>query len=172
MDFILRSWTSEDLDALVKYANNPHIARNMSEGFPHPYTREDGQRYIGRVSQDRPLQVFAISMGDEPIGSIGIFPETDRPGNNAAIAYWLAEPFWGKGIMTKAIRQMVDYGFKTFNIDRIYAKPYGMNSASHRVLEKAGFTLEKKLQRSVMKGDEYLDEIVYAINRGRKVPGS
>jgi len=55
------------------------------------------------------------------------------------IRYWLAEPFWGQGITTKAIIKMVDHGFMNFDITRIFARPFGTNATSQRILEKIGF---------------------------------
>ena len=81
------------------------------------------------------------------------------------MGYWLAEPFWGKGIITGAVRQMLEYGFKTFDINRIFARPFGTNIASQKVLEKTGFVLEARFEKTFFKNGEYLDECVYAIRR-------
>ena len=79
------------------------------------------------------------------------------------LGYWLAEPFWGNGIMSKAIEEIVDYGFDKFQITRIFARHYGSNKASQRVLEKAGFVLEATFEKTFYKNGEFLDELVYAI---------
>ena len=81
------------------------------------------------------------------------------------MGYWLAEPFWGKGIITAAIRQMVEYGFKTWDITRIYARPFGSNIASQKVLEKAGFRLEVRFEKTIFKNGVFEDELIYAIRR-------
>jgi RimJ/RimL family protein N-acetyltransferase len=67
------------------------------------------------------------------------------------------------GIISKAIPQMIEYGFKTFDIDRIFARPFGSNFASQKVLEKAGFKLEARLSKTLFKNGEYQDELIYAI---------
>lgn len=161
----LRKWTIEDLGSLVRYADNEQIAMNMSDAFPSPYTVEDGIKYIDRVSKDDPTKVFAVTFNSEVVGSIGVFPETDIHRKNAAIAYWVAKPFWGKGIATEAIKKMVDYGFRSFDITRIFAKPLGTNIGSQRVLEKAGFTLEAKLSKTIFKNGQFIDEFIYGIRR-------
>ena len=84
---------------------------------------------------------------------------------NAELGYWLAEPFWGKGIITYAIQEMVEYGFKTFDITRIFAIPFGTNIASQKALEKAGFILEARLNKTIFKNGEYQDELIYAIRK-------
>ena len=99
------------------------------------------------------------------MGGIGVHPQTDIHFKNAELGYWLAEPLWGQGIITKAILQMVDYGFKTYDITRIFARPFGTNIGSQKALEKAGFTLEGRFEKSLFKNDEYVDELIYAIRR-------
>lgn len=163
----LRPWKTEDLDRLVVYANNFNIAKNMTDAFPHPYGRENGEAFLKMTASFSPQQIFAIEADGELCGSIGVFPQTDIMRKNAELGYWLAEPFWGRGIVAKAIPQMVDYAFRTFNIERIFARPFGTNTASQRVLEKAGFRLEARFEKTIFKNGEYQDELVYAIRRNR-----
>jgi [ribosomal protein S5]-alanine N-acetyltransferase len=165
MDFTLRKWTIKDLGNLMKYANNFKIAKNMTNAFPYPYTEKFGRRYISKAITIKPTRVFAIAVDNEAIGSIGVYPQTDIHCRNAEMGYWLAEDYWGKGIMPKAIRQMVDYSFKNLDIDRIFARPFGSNTISQRVLEKAGFTLEAKFEKTIFKNGEYLDELFYAVRK-------
>ena len=81
------------------------------------------------------------------------------------LGYWLAEPFWGNGIITEAIQQIVKYGFETFDITRIFARPYGYNIASQKALEKAGFTLEARFVDTFFKNGKFEDEWVYAVRK-------
>lgn len=165
MNFTLRPWTMNDLDSLVKYAGNYKIAKFMTDQFPHPYTAEKGKAFLEFAAKDTPLHIFAIAIENEAAGGIGLHPQADIQCKNAELGYWLGEPFWGKGIITSAVIQMVDYGFKTFDIDRIFARPFGTNPASQKVLEKAGFTLEARLEKTLFKNGEYLDELIYAVRR-------
>jgi RimJ/RimL family protein N-acetyltransferase len=84
---------------------------------------------------------------------------------NAELGYWLAEPYWGQGIITKAVKLIVEESFQTLSINRVFAVPYSNNIASHRVLEKAGFKLEARHQKKVIKNGEFFDELVYVILR-------
>jgi RimJ/RimL family protein N-acetyltransferase len=158
----LREWNKADLDSLVKYANNMNVAKWLTNGFPHPYTQEDGKAYISTVTNDNPAKVFAIEVNGEAVGSIGIFPQSDIHEKNAEIGYWLAETCWGQGIMTKAIQEIVAYGFRTFDIVRIFARPFSTNLKSRMILKKAGFTLEASLKKALFKNGEYMDELIYA----------
>jgi RimJ/RimL family protein N-acetyltransferase len=162
MNFRLRKWNEADLNSLVKYANNWNVAKWMTNGFPHPYTQEDGKAYLSMIANDNPVKVFAIEVNGEAVGSIGIFPQSDIHEKSAEMGYWLAEEYWGKGIMTNAIQEIVEYGFQTFDIVRIYARPFSTNLKSNRVLEKAGFVLEARLKKALFKNGEFMDEIIYA----------
>lgn len=165
MDFKLRPWSNNDLDSLVKYANNINITRFMSDGFPFPYTYEKGKAFLEIVSQNTNALYFAIEVNGQAVGGIGISPKTDIKRKNAELGYWLGEPYWGYGIITRAIGEIVDIGFKTFDITRIFAAPFGTNMASQRVLEKSGFKLEGRFEKALFKNNEFLDELIYAIRK-------
>jgi len=163
MDFKLRPIKDTDIDNLVKFANNPKIAANLTNKFPFPYTKEHGMNFIQFAMSKNPPHVMAITINDELVGGIGIHPQDDVQCKNAELGYWLAEPFWNMGIISNAIPQMIEYGFKTFDIDRIFARPFGTNLASQKVLEKAGFKLEARLSKTLFKNGQYQDELIYAI---------
>ncbi|MCW3103156.1 MAG: family N-acetyltransferase [Bacteroidetes bacterium] len=165
MNFSLRPWTISDLDSLVKHANNPNIARNLTDKFPYPYTAENGKAFISFAMQGDPVNIMAIDINGEAVGGIGIHPQSDIQRKNAELGYWLAEPFWGKGIITRAIRQMTDYGFANFDITRIYARPFETNTASKKALEKNSFVIEGRFEKTLYKNGEFLDELIYAIRR-------
>mgnify|MGYP000925457634 CR=1 FL=1 len=165
MEFKLRKWEISDQDSLVKYANNFEISKNLTDAFPHPYTIDDAARFIEMATKAHPNHIFAIEVNGEAVGGIGIHPQTDINRKNAELGYWLGQPFWGNGIISKAIPEVVKYGFDTFDIQRIYARPYGHNIASQKVLEKNGFTLEAHIKQNLYKNDEFVDELIYAIRR-------
>lgn len=157
MNFTLRTWTHEDLKSLVKYANNYNISKNMTDQFPYPYGVENGRAFIEFVAKDIPIHIFAIEINREAIGGIGVHPQRDVQQKNAELGYWLAAAFWGKGVITKAIPQLVDFAFKTYPITRLYARSFGTNVASQKVLEKSGFKLEARFEKNLFKNGEFLD---------------
>ena len=140
MNFTLRPWNTKDIDSLVKYANNINIAKFMTDKFPNPYTKENGEAFIAFATKDDPIHIFAIDVNGEAVGGIGLHPKEDIERMNAELGYWLAEPFWGNGIITKAIAQIVDFGFK----------------------------FECKFEKTLMKNGEMLDELYYSIRRNEK----
>ena len=171
MQLNIRPWTLNDLDSLVKYINNWNITKNMTDKIPFPYTETNGREFIEYAGKDDPIHIFAIDIDGQAAGSIGIHPQDDIHRKNAELGYWLAEPYWGQGIMTNAVKQMVVFAFNTYDIDRVFARPFGTNKASQRVLEKAGFMLEGKFEKALYKNEEYIDELIYSIRRKDQVFG-
>jgi ribosomal-protein-alanine N-acetyltransferase len=165
MKIKLRPWTISDLESLVKYANNWNVAKNLTDKFPHPYTERNGRKFIEFATKDNPIHIFAIDIEGQAIGGIGIHPQDDIYRKNAELGYWLAEPFWGQGIISNAIIQIINFGFSTYDIDRIFARPFGTNIASQKVLKKNNFFLEGLFEKVLFKNGEYLDEFVYALRR-------
>jgi RimJ/RimL family protein N-acetyltransferase len=162
VEFILRDWQMQDASSIAKYADNRKIWRNLRDGFPHPYRIQDAEIFIERVNQASPRTVFAIATESEAIGSIGLVLGEDVHRFTAEMGYWLAEPFWGKGIMTQAVRFLAQWAFRELQLHRIYAAPYATNPASHRVLEKAGFIREGILRSSAFKDGRILDQFLYS----------
>jgi RimJ/RimL family protein N-acetyltransferase len=164
-DFILRDWNENDISSLVKYANNPLIAANLTDKFPHPYTEENGKAFIGFAEQHDTHHIFAIEINGEASGGIGIHPQSDIQRLNAELGYWLAEPYWGRSIISKAIPLVVDFAFTNLPITRIFARPFARNIASQKVLEKNGFVLEARIEKSLIKNGVLEDELIYAIRK-------
>jgi len=165
MNFKLRAWQESDAKSLAHFANNQKIANNLTNKFPHPYSLENAKAFIQMAMSYKPTQIFTIDIDGIAVGGIGVHDHDDVYVKNMELGYWLAEPYWGNGIITEAIRQIVSYAFETFDITRIYARPYGPNQASQRVLEKAGFTLEARLEKTFFKNGDFLDELIYAVRR-------
>jgi len=165
MEVQLRPWRIDDLETLVSIANNQNIAKYMADVFPHPYTLEKGKNFIEFANSNPTARIFAITINDKPIGSIGLHLQSDILRKNAEIGYWLAEEYWGKGIVTNAIHQMVKYGFENLDIVRIFARIYGTNIPSQKVVEKCGFKLEGRFEKTIFKNNEFLDELIYAIRK-------
>lgn len=161
----LRPISLNDVDAVTHLADNPLIAANMRDAFPHPYRVEDAQRYINMVKDFKPARVMAIEVNGQYAGSAGIFPKEDVYRHTAEIGYWLGEEFWGMGIGTQAAKQIVVYAFANFNINRLVAHVFAPNVASQKVLQKAGFSYEGTLKQAVFKNGSYYDELIFAILR-------
>jgi ribosomal-protein-alanine N-acetyltransferase len=159
----LRPWRQIDAASLVKYANNPNVARQLRDRFPHPYTAADARQFIQSIANARPTTTFAIAVGDEAVGGTGFAPGADVERFSAEVGYWLGEPFWGRGFTTEAVRLVSDYAFRTCNMLRLFALPFADNDRSIRVLEKAGYTREAILRASSVKHGLPRDQALYAL---------
>lgn len=161
----LRPWRLGDEEALVRYANNRRIWINLRDRFPHPYTMSDAISWVERARAREPATNLAIATASEAIGSVGLTVQPDVHRRPAEIGYWLAEPFWGRGIATRALRAFADYAFATFDLIRLYGTPFEWNPASARVLEKAGFSYEGLLRESVTKDGQSVGMWMYGLVR-------
>ena len=166
-DFYLRSWNLKDAPALAKAADNPHIAANLRNVFPHPYTLEDAQWFIRDcMEKEGEKQILhAIEADGAAAGSISIMVKDDIYEKSAELGYWLAERCWGQGIMTRAVQQICREAFEAFDIVRIFAEPFAVNAASRRVLEKAGFTCEGTMRDGVYKNGQIFSYCIYSLLR-------
>ena len=162
---IVRQWRMQDADALVRHADNINVARQLRDRFPHPYTRANASMFLKAATSAAEPSNLAIEVEGEAAGAIGYVPGIDVERFSAEIGYWLGEKFWGRGIATDALIAMTDHAFANYDICRIYAYVFGWNGASARVLEKAGYTLEGRLRKSVTKDGQTIDNLIYAIIR-------
>ena len=160
---VLRSWRIADAEALARHADNRKIWLNLRDAFPHPYTRHDAREFIQSVTSRPPETTFAIAVDGEAVGCVGFVLRPDVERVSAEIGYWLAESFWGRGIATDALIALTDYAIATHSLTRVYALPFAWNTASCRVLEKAGYRLEARLRRSAIKNGVITDQMQYAL---------
>jgi RimJ/RimL family protein N-acetyltransferase len=159
----LRAWRPSDAPSLAKHANNPNVARQLRDRFPHPYTIADARQFVQMAAGARPTTMFAMVVEGEAVGGIGFFPGADVERFSAEIGYWLSESYWGRGITVEAIRLISAYAFEVCNLLRLFALPFADNRQSLRVLEKAGYTREANLRASSVKYGQVRDQALYAL---------
>lgn len=169
---ILRKMTPNDAGAVFAYASDPEVARYVL--WETHRSIEDSRAFVE-------LAVSRHESGGEPewgivykgdhrfVGTCGIVswePEHAR----AELGYALSREYRGRGLMPEAVRAMISFGFGRMGLNRIEARCIAENSASARVMQKAGMTCEGTLrQRECIKG-EYRDMEMYSILRGEHRP--
>ena len=158
----VRSYKTADAEPLARHANNRKIWLNLRDAFPHPYTAKDAREFIRSARHRTPETTFAIAIGGEAVGSVGFVLRHDVERVSAEIGYWLAEPLWGRGIATEVLTAVTEYAIAEHALTRVYALPFAWNTASCRVLEKAGYVLEGRLRRSAVKNGVITDQMQYA----------
>jgi [ribosomal protein S5]-alanine N-acetyltransferase len=160
---LVRSWRAGDEDSLARHANDRGVWLNLRDRFPHPYTPHDAEQWVRFAPSQIPETAFAIDLGGEAVGGIGVLLHQDIERCSAEIGYWLGRQFWGRGLATAAVRGLTAHAFGTYGLTRVYALPFADNAASLRVLEKAGYRLEGRLRRSAVKDGVVKDQAVYAV---------
>jgi len=161
----IRKWKLSDAAALAVAVSNKKILDNLRDGLPYPYTEQDGENYISEMlsANEDETFAFAITADNKVIGSIGVFRQENIHRQTAELGYYISEEYWGKGIMTEAVKQICEYVFSKSDIIRIYAEPFAYNIASCRVLEKAGFQYEGTLRNNAVKNGKVIDMKMYSL---------
>ena len=167
MNCVLRKWRLSDAKDLAAALSNEKILNNLRDGLPFPYTEQDAGDYITAMlsADENSTFAYAITVDDRAVGSIGAFRQSNIHRQTAELGYYLAEEYWGRGIMTEAIRQLCLIVFDTTDILRIYAEPFAYNTGSRRALEKAGFALEGIMKNNAVKNGKVLDMALYSLTR-------
>jgi ribosomal-protein-alanine N-acetyltransferase len=151
-----------DAPSIARHVNDRRISINLRDRVPYPYRLEDAEQFLASVCAGAPRTVFAIEVDGEAVGCIGIELGDDIERITAKIGYWLGQPYWGRGIMPAAVRVATLHAIVTIGVCRVHAFVFARNTASARVLEKAGYVYEGRLRRCVIKEGEILDELLYA----------
>ena len=165
MDCRIRKWELADAKDLSAALSNTKVQDNLRDGLPYPYTEQDGMDFISAMlsANENETFAFAITTEGKVIGSIGVSRQGNIHSLTAELGYYIAEEYWGKGIMTKAVKQICKYVFDNSDILRIYAEPFAFNAASCRVLEKAGFQYEGTLRSNAIKSGKVTDMKMYSL---------
>ena len=166
----IRKWKLTDAKDIAVALSNKKIQDNLRDGLPYPYSEQDGIEFISSMlsANEDETFAFAITLDDKAIGSIGVFRQQNIHRQTAEMGYYIAEEYWGKGIMTDAVKQTCDYVFKNSDILRIYAEPFAYNKGSCRVLEKAGFQYEGTLRNNAVKNEKVIDMKMYSLLKGEQ----
>ena len=161
----IRKWELSDAKDLAAALSNRKVQDNLRDGLPYPYTEQDGKEFISAMlsADENETFAFAITVNNMVIGSIGIFRQGNIHRQTAELGYYIAEEYWGKGIMTEAVKQICEYVFDNSDIIRIYAEPFAYNIASCRALEKAGFQYEGTLRSNAVKNGKVIDMKMYSL---------
>ncbi len=153
----LRDYKKEDVERLVQLANNKNVSRYLIDTFPFPYTKEDAEWWIETGSKENNAVTKVIEYNSELVGSIGITPQAGWRNHIAEIGYWLGEDYWGQGIASAALKEMVHQVFAAKQYSKLFAPVLEPNKVSMKVLEKNGFVLEGILKQEVTKDGQRYD---------------
>ena len=169
-DHVHRSdFRPSDKDALVEHLNDRNIYERTLR-IPFPYTEANADEWlalVGKITEEQCQAVhWAIRSADDAlIGGCGFDGFQVGKSHRAEIGYWLAKPFWGRGIMTAVVQRVCQHAFEEFSLTKITAHVFQHNPASARVLEKCGFQEEGFLRRHFLKDGQFIDARLFALLR-------
>ena len=158
---VLRPWQKQDAQELAAVANNRNIWNNVRDALPNPYTVMDALQWISHVNNQNPVVNFGIVCNGIVTGSIGCTMRNDIARKSIEIGYFVGEPYWGKGIASEAVKQLIDFIETRLDIVRIEAHVFALNKASMKVLQKNGFYLESIGRKAAYKNNELLDDYIW-----------
>lgn len=161
----IRSFRASDDTAIVRHLGNRNVSCNMCV-VPFPYTLDHAREWIALATAGTPETHFAIAVDDQVVGGIGIIPGAcGVKAHSGEIGYWLGEDFWGRGIMTEAVRALTAWAFHDLRMIRLHASVFARNPASARVLEKAGYVFEGRMRAQYQRDGTLIDGLLYAAVR-------
>jgi len=163
---ILKKISSEDAEDMFEYASDPEVTKYLSSWEYHKNI-EDSLKFINlllsRYEKGNPSDwgVYLKENG-KLIGTCG-FSFIDEKNMVGEVGYVLGRKYWNKGIMTEAVRKVIEFGFEKLNLNRIQARCKVENIASERVMQKVGMKFEGVLREAVFAKGRFWDMKMYSI---------
>ena len=168
----LRKYTIEDAESMFRnYTNDPEVAKFLSwEAHSSiEVTQSVIQNWLPKYEDENADETFNWAMTlkgtDEVIGGISAV-HFSRVHRWCELGYCIARQYWSQGLMTEAVRALIDFFFEEVGLNRIQAHHDVLNPASGKVMEKAGMQLEGTIrQRRMRKDQTFADSHLRAIIR-------
>lgn len=161
---ILRPFVSTDASEVQRLAGDARVAATTLN-VPHPYLDGIAEAWIAThpVARSEGTGVtFAITSHENELrGAIALKISGEH--SRGELGYWIGHPFWGRGLTTEAASAVLEFTFRTLQLNRVQASYLPTNPASGRVLEKLGMQREGLHRERYRKGDQFQDVVEYAI---------
>lgn len=162
---LLRRVSIDDLNEILELRGNPETMKFIPR--PLVKTEEDALNHFKMIDEKIEKNEginWAITVKGNPklIGIIGhyrIQPENHR----CEIGYMILPQYKGQGIVTEAIKAVLEYGFEDMNMHSIEAVIDPENIASERVLQKNGFVKEAHILENEYYDGKFWDTVIYSI---------
>ncbi len=157
---VLRAWRIEDAKSLFRYAKEPLIGERA--GWQAHQSEEESREIIRTVFACPETYAMVLKETREPIGCVGLLLQQGHlpmNQNEAEIGYWLAKPYWNKGLTTEAAKRLICHAFCDLSLERLWACVFEGNAQSLALLKKCGFVLHHcadKEQTQSGKAEVYL----------------
>ncbi|MBR2137494.1 MAG: GNAT family N-acetyltransferase [Alphaproteobacteria bacterium] len=166
---ILRPWQAEDAEDLYRYAKNPLIG--PAAGWkPHFSVNNSRQIILDYLSV---AETYAVVLKNvqHPVGSISLKNGKQstlvKAADEAEIGYWIAQPFWGQGLMSEAVEKIMQHAFADLKFQKLWGGYYDGNDRSRRVLQKCGMVYEYSQKKYVTALDEERIEHIFSLTKDK-----
>ena len=163
---LLRPFQFGDVEDVLAYASDSEWGRFLLTFVAPPvYTREHAETFVAQALLD-PWEVhprFAIQLEQHVIGGVDLSVQAEH--KIAGLGYAIGRSYWGQGLTPEAARAVMDWGFLTFGLVKIFARADARNRQSTRVMEKLGMTREGLLRKQRYLRGEHVDEVWYGLVR-------
>ena len=165
---LLRRMRPEDAEAMFAYASDPEVTRYVL--WDTHNSLEDTRNFLSLVAEGYGRGDFGgwglvLKEADTFIGTCGLDADYSPEHALAELGYVLSRKYWGRGIMPEAVRAVIHFGFEELDLNRMESRCISENTASARVMEKAGMVYEGTFREREFIKDSYRDMKVYAILR-------
>ena len=145
----LRQLAEEDAERLVELDNDPEVMRYLNGGIATPrelIEREILPRFLSYYSRYGGFGVWAAieKASGAFIGWFSLRPPDESRLDEVELGYRLRRPAWGRGFAAEGALALIRKGFTELGVQRVTANTYEHNSASRRVMEKAGMVLVRR----------------------------
>ena len=138
---LLRPWHDDDAETLFKYASDPEVGPRA--GWPPHKNIEESLIIIRTIFNSDHMWAIELRETQEPMGCIGYYAHGESNieigENDAEVGYWIARPYWNRGICTEALQLVIDHCFNDKHYSTLWADYFPENPASGKVMEKCGF---------------------------------
>lgn len=166
---ILRPWVQSDAESLYEYAKDPAVG--PIAGWPSHTSVENSREIIKNVLAVNENYAVCLKENNIAIGTIGLMTgknsNFDLPDTEAEIGYWIGVPFWGKGLITEAARELIRHGFEDLKLEKLWCGYFEGNIKSKRVQEKCGFIYHHTNKNIYVElTDEIRTEHIACLSRG------
>ncbi|KAM7462812.1 hypothetical protein LguiA_030933 [Lonicera macranthoides] len=155
----LRPFKLSDADDFLSWASDNRVTQYLRWNTIN--TREEALKYIQEVAIPHPWR-RSICLADRSIGYVSVKPEFGIDRHRAHVGYAVGAEYWGRGIVTMAMKMAIGVVFKEFPyLVRLEALVEEENKGSQRVLEKVGFKREGVLRKYGFNKGEIRNMIMY-----------
>ena len=162
MKIELQKWTLDLKEDLIRISNM--VDRTyLSNKLPYPYTEQAADWWLSMVFEHDEVDAVyrAITVDGKVVGTISIEQGEDVYCCDGEMGAFIIDECKSQGVMTEAVKQIMEIAFSKLKIERITAKSCGPNLAAHKVLQKCGLTQEAVLRKAVRKYGKVYDLYVF-----------